>query len=106
MLTNALSQTFMTEIANDHPQLQRPKTAAKLNAVVRSAAHFVLLRRPQIFGHERKSAAQQIHLAAKQYREVKRREQPFVWVGHERIGPFAAIKNVLQLGNNSGRARV
>ena len=52
MLTNARSEPFMTEIANDHPKFERAETTAELHAVIRSAAHFLLFRRAQVFRDE------------------------------------------------------
>src|SRR5882757_404405 len=98
MLTNPRRQTFMTKVTNYHPKLQRAKAATELDSVIRSAAHFFLFRGTQIFRHQRKCAAQQIEMPAIQNRQIKGREEPFVWIEHQRIRRVATLKNVTHFG--------
>src|SRR6185503_7811657 len=96
----------MSEIANDHPQLQSAKATAELYAVIRSAAHFFLFRGAQIFRHERKRAAQQIQVPTEKDRTVEWREQPLVGIEHQRISAMTTVKNVAHLRHDGGGTAV
>jgi hypothetical protein len=45
MFADSRRQTFVAKVTNYHPQLERSKTTTELNAVIRSTAHLLLLRR-------------------------------------------------------------
>src|SRR6266576_875809 len=44
VLANSRRQSLVPEITNDHPELQRPKTAPELDPIVRPAPHLFLFR--------------------------------------------------------------
>src|ERR1051326_1032094 len=106
MDANSRRKSFVAEVTNDHPKLQRPETTAKLYAVIRSAAHLRLLRCAQVLRNERKSASQQIHAPAIKNRQIERRKQPLVRIKYQRVCPFAAIENMAQVRNYGGRTSV
>src|SRR5437868_13813489 len=103
MFANPRRQSFMTEVSNDHPQLQSTKTATQLNSIIRSAANLCLLGGAQIFRHQRKGAAQKIHVTAVEHRKIKGSEQPFRRIEHERVRALTTFEYVTHLGNERRR---
>src|SRR5678816_4121481 len=106
MFANTSSKTFVTEIANHHPEFERSKTSTELNAIVRTASHFFLFRRSQVLGHKRECPPEQIHVTRIQNRKVERREQPLMWINDYRVSSLATSQDVTQLRNNSGRTSI
>src|ERR1043165_3977256 len=57
VLAYARAEPLLAEVAYDHPELERAKAPAQLNAVIHAVTHSLVVGRPQILRHEREGAA-------------------------------------------------
>jgi hypothetical protein len=92
---DAIPDAAGAEGAEDHPEFQRPETAAQLDARVHEVFHRPRLRRPQdVLGRQREGRTQNVHSAAVEHTDIDRREQPLVRVHDQRIRALGALQDV------------
>ena len=94
------------EGAQHEPQLQRAEAAAEADAVVHEVGRRVLLRGPQVLGHEAEGVAHHLGPAGVEHRQVHGHEHPLVRVDDDGVGALPAGEQVPQLGQHGRRAAV
>ena len=107
MLGEALAQTLGAEMPQHHPQLQRAKASAQLNARVHQVPDAGRpFARLQILGRQRKRLAHDVHATAGEDTQIERREEPLVWIDHQRVCVVGATENPFVAGDHRGRAGI
>ena len=85
VLGECAANALGSKMTKNHPKFQRSEPAAELNAGIHQVARAARgLGRFQIFRHERKRLAHDVHAPAIERAEIERREQPLVRIHDDR----------------------
>src|SRR5215469_16761622 len=107
MLANTSGQSYLAEIAHDHPEFERAEAAAQRGAVIHEVGDFIAraFRVTQVLGDEAKSGFDNMGLAGIKDAAIDGGEEPFVRVDDEGIGTFTARQHPAHIRiNGSGAA--
>src|SRR5262245_281634 len=102
MRSQALADGLRPKRTKDHPQLQCSKSPAELDSSVHQVARLATFRSLKILRRERERSAHEIHAAAVEGAQIKRREKPFVGIDDKRMGAFGTVED-MSVGRNHSR---
>src|SRR5579871_1345772 len=94
VLVNARRQSFLPEIAQDHPELERAETATERSAIVHQVHDLLVatLSVAQVFGDQTEGGLDDLRPASVEDAAIDRGEEPFMRVDDQRIGALAAVQ--------------